>query len=81
MLVLAPPQEGFEGVKQDVVLVRVLLQGAQLDPNPKSDLVVLVIAPENGSQQHPNPQNAIAGVSNNLPGPPELRRPGGLPDV
>ena len=35
-----------------MALVKAPLEGAQLDPNPKSDLVVLVIAPGNDAQPH-----------------------------
>ena len=49
-MVLALPEEGFEGIKGNVVFVKEPLEEAQPDPNPEPDLVVLAIAPENGAQ-------------------------------
>ena len=50
-----------------MVLVKAPLEGAQLERNPKPDLMVLVIAPENGTQQHPiKPQKALPKASMGL---------------
>ena len=53
-MVLALPQERFEGINKDVVLVKALLEAAHLAQILiMSDLVALVVAPENDAQQAP----------------------------